>query len=296
MEGSPAFSTTDARGERVGYTIDQCRILAAAIFGAFNIEFVPITPQTGFLSLQTRRIDILAAGATWTYTRDVTLGLDYAGVSLYNGQGFLVRRDAGVSSPEDLDGATVCMAQGTTAELNLADYFGARGVRYTPLTFANIDKALRAYDDGRCDAVTTEQISLAGHATRLHDPGEHVVLAQVISREPTGALVRQGDDRWRDVAFWAFNATIAAEELGIDMANVERMRRESNDAQIRRLLGVTGDFGAVLGLSNDWAYDVIRLVGNANDIWTRHFSPLGLQRGANGLWRDGGLLGAMPFR
>jgi general L-amino acid transport system substrate-binding protein len=296
VEESPGFSSIDANGERRGFLVDQCRAVSAAVFGRFSIEFVPVTPQTSFLSLQTQRIDILAAGANWTFIRDVTLGLDYAGVNLYHSQGFLVRRNSGARTIADLDGATICVTQGTTAEQNLADHFDARGIRYAAVTFARIDQAVRAYGADRCDALTTEQIPLAGHASTLADPRAHLILPEVISKEPTSLVVRQGDDRWRDVVLWSLNVPLAAEELGISQATVDVERRRSDDARVRRLLGVEGSLGESLTLSKDWAYDVIRLVGNYDEIWQRNFARWDLRRGVNALWRDGGLLSALPIR
>lgn len=296
IEGSPGFSTVDDSGERVGFDIDHCKTISAAVFGRISIQYVPITPHTVFTLLQSGGLDIFPGGATWTFTRDASLGLDFTGVYLYAGQGFVVRADAGVTRVEDLDGATICIAQGTTLEQNLADWFDARGLKYVALTFADVDKGLQAYRSGRCDAFTNEQISTAGRIHNWPDRDAHVILDQVISKEPMAALVRQGDARWRDIALWSFNARVAAEELGITQANAERMRATSQDAEVRRLLGVEGKFGAALGLSDDWAYQIIRLVGNYADLWQRHFAPLGLSRGLNATWRDGGLHSALPFR
>lgn len=295
-EDSPGFSSTNEQGERVGFLIDQCRMVSAAIFGEILVEYVPVTPQTSFLSLQTRRIDILAAGANWTFIRDVTLGLDYAGITLYHSQGFLVRRGSDISRVADLDGATICVTQGTTAEQNLADYFNANGLRFTAVTFPRIDQAVRAYGAERCDAVTTEQIPLSGHASTLSDPTEHLILREAISKEPTSVVVRQDDDAWRDIVLWALNVPLAAEELGVSQSNVDVMRATSRHPEVRRLLGVESSLGGNLGLSDDWAYDIIRLIGNYEDIWQRHFGRWRLARGINALWRDGGLLSALPLR
>ncbi len=296
IEGSPGFSTVDESGERVGFDIDHCKTISAAVFGRISIRYVPITPHTVFTLLASGGLDIFPGGATWTFTRDASLGLDFTGVYLYAGQGFVVRADSGVARVEDLDGATICIAQGTTLEQNLADWFDARGLEYVALTFADVDKGLQAYRSRRCDAFTNEQISTAGRIHNWPDRNDHLILDQVISKEPMAALVRQGDARWRDIALWSFNARVAAEELGVNQANVERMRATSQDAEVRRLLGVEGSFGAALGLSDDWAYQVIRLVGNYADLWQRHFAPLGLPRGLNATWKDGGLHSALPFR
>lgn len=296
VESSPGFSSVNDRGERVGFDIDHCKVLSAAIFGAFRIEYVPVTPHTAFTLLQSGGVDVFPDGATWSFTRDVTMGLDYAGIYLYAGQTFLVRRDAGIQRVADLDGATICIAQGTTLEQNMADYFGAHGLRYEALTFADIDQGLQAYHADRCDAFTNEGASTAGRIGGWPDRDDHVILEEVISKEPFGPMVRQDDPRWRDIVLWSFNVVIAAEEFGVNQANVTEQRRSSQVAEVQRMLGVNGSFGEKLGLSNDWAYDIIRLVGNYEDQWRRNFTPLGLARGLNATWQNGGLHSALPFR
>jgi len=296
IEASPGFSSITAAGERVGMDVDHCKVIAAAVFGAIKIEFVPITPQTAFTLLQSGAVDVFPGGASWTFLRDTAMGLDFTGVYLYAGQGFLVRKSGRIHSIADLDGATICVAQGTTLEQNLADYFRAHRMRYRAVTFANIERGLDAYQADRCDAFTNEVTSITGRLRELVNPQDHKILPGVISREPMAAIVRQGDPRWRDLVLWSFNAVIAAEELGISQANVDEMRKTSGSAEAQRLLGVYGDYGAKLGLSNDWAYNIIKLVGNYNDQWQRNFGPLGLDRGVNRLWTDGGLLMSLPFR
>ncbi len=296
VESSPGFSSVNDAGQRVGFDIDHCKTISAAVFGEIRIEYVPVTPHTVFTLLQSGGIDIFPGGATWSFIRDVSMGLDYTGVYLYAGQGFLVRRDAGVKSVADLDGATICIAQGTTLEQNMADYFDDHGMSYTPVTFADMDKGLQAYHADRCDAFTNERMSTAGRIALWPDRAEHLILDDVISKEPFGALVRQDDPRWRDIALWSFNARIAAEELGISQENVDTVRENTRNAEIQRLLGVHGEFGEKLGLSNDWAYHIIKLVGNYNDLWERNFTPLGVRRGLNASWKDGGLHSALPFR
>ena len=296
VESSPGFSSINDAGQRVGFDIDHCKTISAAVFGEIRIEYVPVTPHTVFTLLQSGGIDIFPGGATWSFIRDVSMGLDYAGVYLYAGQGFVVRKDAGVESVADLDGATICIAQGTTLEQNMADYFNANGMAYTPVTFADIDKGLQAYYADRCDAFTNERLSTAGRIANWPDRDEHLILDEVISKEPFAALVRQDDPRWRDIALWSFNVRFAAEELGINQDNVDAVRENSQDAEIRRLLGVHGGFGEKLGLSDDWAYHIIKLVGNYNDLWERNFAPLGVKRGLNASWKDGGLHSALPFR
>ena len=259
VESSPGFSSVDDSGQRVGFDIDHCKTISAAVFGAIRIEYVPVTPHTVFTLLQSGGIDIFPDGATWSFIRDVSLGLDYTGVYLYAGQGFVVRKDAGVKSVRDLDGATICIAQGTTLEQNIADYFTVNGMAYTPVTFADIDKGLQAYYADRCDAFTNERLSTAGRIANWPDRDDHLILDEVISKEPFAALVRQDDPRWRDIALWSFNVRFAAEELGINQDNVDAVRENSRNAEVQRLLGVHGGFGEKLGLSNDWAYHIIKL-------------------------------------
>ena len=297
IEASPGFSSIDANGRRYGFDIDNCRTVAAAVLGdADAIEYVPINPNTAFTTLQSGGVDVFPGGATWTFLRDASLGLDYTGAYLYAGQGFVVRRASGVARIADLEGATVCVAQGTTNEQNLADYFRARRMKYSIVTFADVERGLNAYLSDRCDAFTTEVFSLAGRVVALRDPHEHVILAEVISKEPFSGLVRQGDPRWRDIVFWAFNSRVAAEEFGLTMANVADVRATTEDAEIRRFLGVEGGFGEKLGLSDDWAYQIVAQVGSYGEVFARHFEPLGLKRGLNALWSDGGLMIAMPYR
>lgn len=295
-EDAPGFSSRDDVGERIGFLVDLCRTVSAAVFGRMSIEYLPVTPQTSFISLQTGRIDMLAAGANWTFVRDVTLGLDFAGIILFHSQGFLVRKSSGIRSVADLDTATICVTQGTTMEQNLADWFDARHMRYNVVTFARIELAAQAYDAGRCDAVTTEQIPLFGHLSNLNDPGEHTVLAEVISTEPTGVVVRQNETRWHQVVRWSLNVLLLAEELCITQANVDVLAANATDRDVRLLLGLDGELGAQLGLPDSWAHDVIRLVGNYNDSWQRNFARWHLPRGINALRRDGGLLTAVPLR
>jgi len=295
-ESGPGFSYVNAQGQRVGFEIDHCNTISAAVFGEIKIDFVHATPQTAFTLLQAGEIDIFPAGATWSYLRDTNLGLDFAGVYFYDGQGFMVRRETGVRTATQLADATICATQGTTLEQNLADFFEAHDMRYTIVTFSDVDKAMDAYRADRCDAVTMQRAALAARAARLPDRHAHVVLTDLISKEPQGALVRQGDDRWRDIAVWAFNARIAAEELGVNQANVAEIRANSKNNEVLRLLGVHGNFGRSLGLSDTWAYDIIRLVGNYKDVWDRHLAPLGIDRYLNALWSEGGLMAPLPFR
>ncbi|MFT5132371.1 MAG: general L-amino acid transport system substrate-binding protein [Gammaproteobacteria bacterium] len=295
-DSGPGFSIVNDKGERAGFEIDHCKTIAAAVFGELKLEYVLVTPQTAFTLLQSGGIDIFPAGATLSFSRDTRMGLDFAGVYFYDGQGFMVRKDRNVEKVVDLQRATICITQGTTLEQNIADYFGSHDLEYKVVTFAGVEKAMQAYEQDRCDAMTMQRAALAARSAGMHNRGEHMILSEMISKEPQGALVRQDDPKWRDIAFWAFNARLAAEELGINQANVEQMRKNSSNAEVRRLLGVYGDYGLSLGLSNTWAYSIIRLVGNYDDIWKRNLSVVGLERGPNALWRDGGVMIALPFR
>jgi general L-amino acid transport system substrate-binding protein len=296
-EHSPPFTMIDERGVRTGLDIDHCKTVSAAVLGRISIEYVPLTPHTAFTTIQAGGADLFCGGATWTLTRDITLGLDFAGVVYYyGGQGFLVHRELGVRNIADLDGATICVAQGTTDELNLADEFGARGLSFRSLTFSNFERGIYAYLMRRCDAFSTNRAGLAAWMMGFRDPAAHLVLAEQIAKEPQSSVIRQDDPRWRDIVTWAFNVRVLAEELGVNQANVEAMRSQSRHPDVRRLLGVEGALGESLGLSRDFAYDVIRLVGNYQDIWDRSFGPTGLERGVNALWSDGGLMYALPMR
>ncbi len=295
-ESGVGFSFLNAEGKRAGFEVDHCNTIAAAVFGELNVEYVLATPQTGFTLLQSGAIDLFPAGATWSYLRDTSLGLDYAGIYFYDGQGFMVRKDKEVQRVTDLAGATICVAQGTTLEQNLADYFESVDLPYNLITFADTDKALEAYQADRCDALTMQRAALAARSAGMHDRSLHQVLDETISSEPQGPLVRQNDSRWRDIVWWAFNARLLAEVHGVNQANVDQARSKTGNREVQRLLGVYGKFGAVLGLSNDWAYDIIRLVGNYDDVWQRNLAPIGLDRGPNRLWKDGGLMFALPFR
>jgi general L-amino acid transport system substrate-binding protein len=296
VDGVPGLSVLRQDGGRVGFMADNCKAIAAALFGENRIEYVAISPATGLTLLQSGGVDVFPGGSTWTFTRDISLGLDFTGVYLYTGQAFVVRRSRHLQHVGDLDGATICVMQGTTSEQNVADYFRVHGLRYFVLSFGDIERAFDAYLNDRCDAFSTEQISLASRLSVLPDPGAHVVLPELISKEPYAGMVRQGDPKWRDIVWWIFNARVAAEELGITSANVETMRATSRNPEVRRLLGVEGAFGEKMGLPNDWAYQVIKSGGNQRELWERHFAPFGVDRALNRLWSDGGLMMAMPFR
>ena len=298
-QGVPGFSNPDDQGNWSGLDVDICRAVAAAVLGDPQaVEFTPLSSKARFTALQSGEIDLLARTTTWTMSRDVALGTEFVGINYYDGQGFMVRKDLGIQSADELAGAAVCTNTGSTTELNAADFFRERGMDYTVVAFEKADETLAAYDAGRCDVFTTDRSGLAAQRTKLTDPAAHVVLPEIISKEPLGPLVRQGDSQWADIARWVLNAMINAEELGVSSANVDEMK-SSDKPTVRRLLGVEGDFGEQLGLDNDWAYRVIRMVGNYGEIYDANVgpnTPLKLDRGVNALWKKGGLLYAPPIR
>ncbi len=297
--GVPGFGFLDEEtGTFSGFDIDYCKALAVAIFNDPNaVEYRPLTAAARFTALATGEIDVLIRNTTWTFTRDVDLTTNFAPTTYYDGQGFMVRVDSGVNTIDDLDGATICVLQGTTTEQNLADEFAKRGLDYTPLVFAETAARDQAYDEGRCDAITSDASQLAAIRTKLSNPDEHKILTELISKEPLGPVVRHGDDRWFDIVKWTVFCTVEAEELGVHSGNVDQ-QLQSDDPRVRRLLGVEGDFGEKLGLSNDWCANIIRTVGNYGEIYARNLSPIGLPRegSLNALWQDGGLLYSPPFR
>lgn len=296
----PGFAFTDDKGDRAGFDIDLCRALAAAVFGdPAKIKLTPLTPRDAFTTLQTGGVDILTHRFTWTYNRDSGSGLDFTRVMFFDGQGFMVRKSAGVKSVNDLGGASICVAQGTTSELNIADYFRARKMEYKIVTFADLDEARRSYEEGRCDAWSNDRASLAARGLGLKNRDEHLILPETISKEPIAPMVRQGDAQWADLARWTFEALLAAEELGITQANVAEMKAGSQNPEVKRLLGVADDLGQKNGVGADWAFNAIKAVGNYGEIFERHVGAktrLGLTRGTNALWTNGGLLMAAPFR
>ena len=298
-QGLPGFSNPDTQGNWTGIDVDLCRGLAAAIFGdASKVKYTPLSAKERFTALQSGEIDVLSRNTTWTLVRDTALGLDFAGVNYYDGQGFMVRKDLGVKSALELDGASVCVNIGTTTELNMADFFRANNMKYEPVVFEKADEVVAAYDSGRCDVYTTDQSGLAAQRIKLKDPDAHMILPEVISKEPLGPVVRHGDNKWGDVVRWTLYAMLEAEETGVNSKNVDSMKSSKNPV-VRRLLGVEGDMGKNLGLSNDWAYNIIKQVGNYAEIYDRNVGPnttLKLPRGINALWKDGGIQYAMPVR
>jgi general L-amino acid transport system substrate-binding protein len=301
-QGVAGFSIPDARGVWTGIDVEYCRAVAAALFGdAGKVRFTAVTAAQRFVALQSGEIDILARNSTITLQRDAQLGLNFVGFNFFDGQGFLVRRSANVDSAKKLDGATICVAQGTTHELNLTDFARANRISYRPVVIESQEQLYAAFfGGGRCDALTQDASALAAaQATVSGNPAAYLLLPDRISKEPLGPFVRQGDDQMFDIAKWVLYAMIEAEEAGLTRENVDRMRAESQDPNVRRILGVTRGNGAALGLDENWAYNVIKQVGNYGEVFHRLVgkgSPLGLERGLNDLWNRGGLMYAPPMR
>jgi general L-amino acid transport system substrate-binding protein len=293
------FGLPDSQGRWAGLDVDFCKALAAAIFNDANkVKFVPLTAKDRFTALQSGEVDVLARNTTWTASRDTSLGLNFAAVNYYDGQGFIVRKSLKHNSALELGDAAVCVQQGTTTELNLADYFRANKMKLKTVTFATATEAIKAYDAGRCDAYTTDASGLAGERLRLANADDHVILPEIISKEPLGPAVRHGDDQWFDIVKWTHFAMVNAEELGITKANVDDQKKSDNP-DIKRLLGTEGKYGEALGLSDDWAYRIIKQVGNYGEVFERNVgqgSPLKIARGLNALWNKGGLQFAPPVR
>ena len=298
-KGLAGFSSADSSGTWTGVDVDVCRAVAAATLGdAQKVKFVPLTAKERFTALQSGEIDMLSRNTTWTITRDASLGLNFAGVNYYDGQGFMVRKDLGVSSASELDGASVCIQVGTTTEMNLADYFKANGMSYESVPVETNSEADAAYLAGRCDIYTTDASGLYASRAGYPDPSAHMVLPEIISKEPLGPAVRHGDSEWADIVRWSLNAMIIGEELGINSGNVDAMMT-SNNPEVLRLLGAEPGYGAMLGLSDDWAANILSQVGNYSESFEKHIgpnTPINIQRGLNALYKDGGILYAPPFR
>lgn len=298
-DGLPGFSATDSDGRWQGIDADFCRAVAAAVLGdAEKVNFVSLTATERFTALQSGEIDVLSRNTTWTLTRDASLGLNFAGVTYYDGQGFLVKKELGVSSALELDGASVCISSGTTTELNLADYFRFNGMSYEPVLYDTADQTAQGFEAGRCDILTSDQSQLYALRLQLSDPDGAMVLPEVISKEPLGPVVRQGDDVWFNIVKWTLSAQLNAEELGVSSANVDEMKASDNPS-VQRLLGTSGNLGELLQLGNDWAYNIVKQVGNYGEVFERTVgtgSPLNIERGLNALWTEGGLQYSPPAR
>ncbi|EIK54152.1 extracellular solute-binding protein [Stutzerimonas stutzeri TS44] len=299
-DGLPGFSFADAKGQYKGIDVDVCRAVAAAVFGdAGKVKFSPLTAKERFTALQSGEIDVLSRNTTWTSSRDSAMGLNFTGVTYYDGQGFLVNKELGVSSAKELDGATVCIQAGTTTELNLSDYFRANGLKYTPITYDTSDESAKSLESGRCDVLTSDQSQLYAQRIKLANPEQYVVLPEVISKEPLGPAVRQGDEEWFDIVRWTLFAMLNAEELGVTSANVEKVAKETKNPDVARLLGGEGEYGKDLKLPADWAVQIVKQVGNYGEIFERNVgagSALKIERGLNALWNKGGLQYAPPVR
>ena len=295
--GLAGFAQPDSQGVWRGFDVEYCRAVAVAIFNDPNkVRFVPTTAQNRFTALQSGEVDMLARNTTWTMSRDTSLGFDFAGINFYDGQGFMVKTSTGVKSARELEGATICVQPGTTTEQNLTDWARANRIRFTPVVIERLEEVVGAYASGRCDAFTTDVSGLA--ATRSAQPNseEHTILPEVISKEPLGPLVRQGDPRFVDLVRWIHFGLVAAEELGVTAANVQQMAQSDPRPDVQRLLGRTGDFGQMLGVDNAWMVNIIRNLGNYGEMFARHLQPIGIQRGPNALWTQGGLQYAPPLR
>ena len=298
--GVPGFEYTNKDGVWEGFDVAVCRAVAAAVLGdPMAVKFKPTTGKTRFTALASGEVDMLARVTTWTFSRDVDLKFEFTGVNYYDGQGFMIRKDMGVTSAKELDGATVCIQTGTTTELNLADFFRINGMSYDPVPVETNAEALSKYQAGACDVFTTDSSALAASRSTFETPADHIILPEIISKEPLGPLVRHGDNEWGDIVRWVLNALIIAEEKGITAANADEMAKGTNDPEVNRLLGAEGEYGAMMGLDKDWALKAIKAGGNYGELFDKYIgeeTPIGLARGLNGLWTKGGILYAPPFR
>lgn len=298
-QGLPGFSNPDDKGNWTGLDVDLCRAIAAAIFDDPNkVKFSPLSAKDRFTALQSGEIDVLSRNTTWTLSRDSSLGLNFAGVNYYDGQGFMIRKSMKINSALELSGASVCTQTGTTTELNVADYFRANNMKYTVVAFGTADETIKAYDAGRCDVFTTDASGLYAERLKLAKGDDHIILPEIISKEPLGPVVRHGDDQWFDIVKWTHYAMLTAEELGINSKNIDEMAK-SNSPEIKRFVGLEGNFGEQLGLTKDWAVRIIKHVGNYGEAFERNVgagSRLKISRGQNALWNKGGLQYAPPIR
>ena len=297
--GLPGFGAADDKGVWKGLDVDYCRAVAAAVLGdGSKVKFVPTTPKERFTALNSGEIDVLIRSTTWTLQRDSAQGLTFTGVNYYDGQGFMVKKSAGVKTAKELAGASICVQTGTTTEQNLADFFRSNNLQYKPVVFEKVDEAVSAYQAGRCDSYTTDASGLYSVKLLMQNADEHIVLPDIISKEPLGPSVRQGDSQWFTVVRWVHFALLGAEEAGVTQANVDQMLTSANP-EIKRLLGKEGDFGKGLGLDNEWAYRIIKQLGNYGEMFERNVgtsSRLKIERGLNRLWSNGGLQYAPPVR
>jgi len=297
--GLPGFAAPDTDGVWKGIDVDFCKAVAAAVLGdASKVKYAHLNAKERFTALQSGEIDVLSRNTTWTATRDTSLGLNFVAVNYYDGQGFMVKKDLGVKSAKELDGAAFCIQAGTTTELNLTDYFKANNMAYTPITYDTTAQTIEGFKAGRCDVITSDASQLYALRTKLKDPNSAIVLPEIISKEPLGPVVRQGDDKWFNIAKWTHIAMLNAEELGITSKNVDEMLK-SNNPNVKRLLGTSSNIGEQMGLDAKWAYNIIKQVGNYGEVFDRNVgkdSPLKIDRGLNKLWKDGGLQYGAPIR
>jgi len=295
--GLAGFSQPDSKGVWRGIDVDLCRAVAAAVFGdAAKVRYVPATTQQRFTSLQSGEVDLLSRNTTWSFSRDASLGFNFAGINFYDGQGFMVWKKLNVKSAKQLNGATICVQPGTTTELNLADYFRANRMTFKPVVIDKLEEVMNAYFGGRCDVFTTDVSGLVSvRGSRAPNAADHVILPEVISKEPLGPLVRHGDDRWFDIVKWSLFAMIEAEEMGLSSKTIDQAA-SSKDPAVQRFIGATGDFGKMLGLDNRWAFNIVKQVGNYGESFDANLKPLGFERGLNALWKDGGLMYSPPIR
>jgi general L-amino acid transport system substrate-binding protein len=298
-QGLPGFSNADAAGNWTGVDVDVCRAVAAAVLGDANkVKFTPLSAKERFTALTSGEIDILSRNTTWTLSRDADLGVTFVGVNFYDGQGFMVRKDSGITSTSQFkNGISACTNIGTTTELNMRDFFNSKGISYEPVAFEKADEVVAAYDSGRCDTYTTDKSGLAAQRTKMTNPDDHLVLPETISKEPLGPVVRQGDAVWEDIVRWSLNVMIEAEEYGITSANASMMKTSENPA-IKRLVGTEGELGSYLGLDQDWSLNIITQVGNYGESYKRNIADTGIlpDRGPNNIWTKGGLLYTPPAR
>lgn len=299
-QGLPGFSAPDDKGNWTGIDVDVCRALAAVIFNdPTKVKFVPLSAKDRFIALQSSEIDVLSRNTTWTLSRDTSLGANFTGVTYYDGQGFLVKKSLKVNSALELNGASVCVQTGTTTEQNLADYFKSNKMKYEVIAFSSADETVKAYESGRCDVFTSDVSQLYAERLKLANPADHVVLPEVISKEPLGPMVRHGDDQWFDLVKWTLFAMMDAEEFGITQKNVDEMVKTADKPDLKRVLGTDGNFGEQLGVTKDWVVRIVKAVGNYGESFDRNVgagSKLGIARGLNKLWNKGGIQYAPPIR
>ncbi len=299
VPGMPGYAFPDKDGKMIGFDVDLCRAIAAAVLGDDSKhKTTKMKLPVAFNAMKAGTVDVVTHRFTWTFTRDVGQALDYTRVMVFDGQGFMVRKSLGVKSLKELDGATLCLSSGSTTQANAADYFRTNGMTFKQVSFGSMGEAQMAYNSGRCDAFSGDKYGLGSRRKAMTNPDEHVILPETISNEPIGPMVGHGDQNWRDIVVWVLNSLIAAEEYGITSKNIDDMHKNSKNPFVQRILGVTGNYGTKMGLSDDWAYNAIKAVGNYSEIWDRHLgnNGLGLDRGKNKLYSNGGLLISQPFR